>query len=71
MASSVALTWNSTRLAEAVVHGRRMPARFAKGHEPMPIPLQISGDTATPTARATYEFVEAAARSPGRWRAAG
>ena len=58
-----ALTTRShRRLAEAVVHGRRMPARFAKGHAP--IPLQISGqeDSATPTARATYEFVEAAAR---------
>ena len=57
-----ALTTRShRRLAEAVVHGRRMPARFAKGHAP--IPLQISGqESATPTARATYEFVEAAAR---------
>ena len=60
--ASIALTWNSTRLAETVVHGRRMPARFAKGHAP--IPLQISGQevSATPTARATYELVEAAAR---------
>ena len=57
-----ALTTRShRRLAETVVHGRRVPARFAKGHAP--IPLQLSGqESATPTARATYEFVEAAAR---------
>ena len=39
-----------------------MPARFAKDHAPIPLQIRSQTDSATPTARATYEFVEAAAR---------